>query len=133
MTGELPRTNPPTSTFSRTVNPLKSRIAWNVRAMPRRASRCGGSRVMSSPANRMVPSSARKCPEMRLMSVVLPAPFGPMSPNTCLSGIARSIVFTATTPPNRLVSERVSSNIFGPHAAKPHRSPEIEERREAAG
>ena len=36
--------------FSRTVRPAKGCTIWNVRAMPRRASRCGGTPVMSSPA-----------------------------------------------------------------------------------
>src|SRR5438067_5724295 len=68
---------------------------------------------------------------MRLMSVVLPAPFGPISPKTRPSAIARSTAFTATTPPNRLVRAVASSNIFGPHGAQPRGAPELEQRREA--
>src|SRR5438045_4497144 len=66
------------------------------------------------------------------MSVVLPAPLGPMSPKTRPSSIARSTAFTATTPPNRLVRAVASSNIFGPHGAQPRGTSELEQRREAA-
>src|SRR5205814_8281223 len=68
----------------------------------------------------------------RLMSVVFPAPFGPMSPNTCPSGIARSTAFTATTPPKRFVSAVTSSNIFDSDGPKARGAPQIEERRETA-
>jgi hypothetical protein len=35
--------------FSCTVSPVNGWAIWNVRAMPRRASLCGGSPVMSAP------------------------------------------------------------------------------------
>src|SRR5437763_987309 len=46
--------------------------------MPQRARRWGGSRVISTPSNRMVPAVGASAPEIALNRVVLPAPFGPM-------------------------------------------------------
>src|SRR5947207_2067937 len=46
--------------------------------MPRRARRWGGSRVISTSSNRMVPAVGASAPEIALNRVVLPAPFGPM-------------------------------------------------------
>ena len=40
----------PTAMFSRTVSPANGCTIWNVRAMPRRASRCGGRPVISAPS-----------------------------------------------------------------------------------
>src|SRR5438132_3417220 len=51
---------------------------------------------------------------MRFTSVVLPAPFGPISPNTCCGAIARSTSATACTPPKRLEMRSHSSNIGRP-------------------
>ena len=50
--------------------------------MPRAARRCGFIEVMSTPPKRTVPAFARCSPVMTLKRVVLPAPFGPMSPVT---------------------------------------------------
>ena len=40
----------PTAMFSRTVRPANGCTIWKVRAMPRRASRCGGTPVISAPS-----------------------------------------------------------------------------------
>ena len=48
--------------------------------MPRRVRMCGCSWVMSSSRNTTVPGSVRNAPEMQLISVVLPEPFGPIRP-----------------------------------------------------
>src|SRR6185369_9940049 len=52
---------------------------------------------------------------MRLNSVVLPAPFGPIRLVTLPGSIDRSTAFTATSPPNRMVTPRASSS-GGPFA-----------------
>src|SRR5579859_3864066 len=65
------------------------------------------------------------------MSVVFPAPFGPMSPNTVPGGTARSTAFTAVTPPKRFVSPAISSDIFGSDRSQPRGATQLEERREA--
>ena len=79
----------PVRTFSSTVMAPKMRMFWKVRAMPRAARRYDGMVVMSVPAKLMVPSLGITRPETRLNSVVLPAPFGPM---------------TAWMPPSGMVS-----------------------------
>src|SRR5437660_6344602 len=64
---------------------------------------------MSAPLNRMRPLSVASTPEIWPMSVVLPAPFGPMractSPRT-ISSVTSSV---ATTPPKRFDTARSSS------------------------
>src|SRR4051812_983875 len=64
---------------------------------------------MSAPSNRMHPVSVASTPEIWPMSVVLPAPFGPMS--ACTSPRTTSSVTSsvATTPPKRLETARSSS------------------------
>ena len=66
--------------FSATVMLLNGRGIWKLRAMPRRVRMCGCNRVMSSSRNTTVPASVRNAPEMQLISVVLPEPFGPIRP-----------------------------------------------------
>src|SRR5215831_15240617 len=51
---------------------------------------------------------------MRLMVVVLPDPLGPMRPRTSPASTLRARSSTATRPPNRLVSARVSRRLRGP-------------------
>jgi len=53
-----------------------------VRARPARARLKGNRRVTSRPSMRITPASARWSPQITLNSVVLPAPFGPISPVT---------------------------------------------------
>ena len=65
--------------FSSTVSDAKSLVIWNVRAMPREARWCGASVVMSDPRKLIEPSVGRTSPLIRLNSVVLPAPFGPIT------------------------------------------------------
>src|SRR2546428_8261401 len=113
--------------LSKTDRPLKRRAPWNVRAMPRFERSCGGSRVMSSPRKPTTPLSARNCPEMQLISVVLPAPFGPMRLSTLPDSAARSTSATACTPPKRFVRRRISSNIGLSDPHQPPRSRELEQ------
>ena len=49
----------PTRTFSSTVIVGKSSTFWNVRAMPRRTTLCGGVPSRSSPSNVISPDSGR--------------------------------------------------------------------------
>ncbi|MCY1217988.1 hypothetical protein D9M72_299210 [compost metagenome] len=65
--------------------------------MPRWQRMNTGSRVTSSPWKRMRPLSAATPPAMRLNSVLLPAPLGPMMPNASPGARARlrsSVTFT---------------------------------------
>src|SRR6266700_1815636 len=52
----------------------------------------------------MLPSLGRKNPLIKLKTVVLPAPFGPMMKRISPSFIANETFFTATSPPKRLVT-----------------------------
>ena len=53
---------------------------WKLRVMPRRTRRCAGRRVTSWPLNSTRPPSQGSAPEMQLIKVVLPEPFGPIRP-----------------------------------------------------
>ena len=61
------------------VSSPNSWLIWNVRTRPRRTRRCGARRVMSSPSSRIAPAVGSSMPVSRLIRVVLPAPFGPIS------------------------------------------------------
>src|SRR5206468_3077995 len=122
----------PMSTLSSTVRPLNTRTPWKVRAMPSAARRCAGRPLTSEPERRIVPPSAGTTPEMRLTSVVFPAPFGPMRPSARPWTMPRSTRSTAVTPPNRFVRPTVSSNIERSDARKAPRSANVDERHQAA-
>jgi len=66
--------------LSRTESLPKTCSVWNVRPMPRWLSARGDSPVMSSPQNSTRPELGLIWPRMLLKSVVLPLPFGPMTP-----------------------------------------------------
>ena len=53
-------------------------VIWNERASPRRLRLCIGSAEMSWPSKRMRPAFGVNWPDSCAISVVLPAPFGPM-------------------------------------------------------
>src|SRR6185503_18457540 len=59
----------------------------------------------------MLPESGARLPEIRPTSVVLPAPFGPISACTVPAGTWSATWSTATTPPNRLL--RLASESTG--------------------
>jgi hypothetical protein len=60
--------------------------------------RSGRQPVMSRPAKRTLPPSGGTTPEMQLNSVVLPAPFGPISPVMRRASTARRTPASACTP-----------------------------------
>src|SRR5262252_891621 len=64
--------------FSYTVSLGKMFVRWKERPMPRRQRSCGAMPVTSRSLKRTLPASGRRCPVIRLKSVVLPAPLGPM-------------------------------------------------------
>src|SRR5215813_4703650 len=76
--------------------------------MPRRQISCGRSPVMSSSLNRTCPVVGLR-PQITLKSVVLPAPFGPMTPSTSPRSTERSMRSRAWTPPKLLLIPRISS------------------------
>ena len=94
----------PTRTLSRTDIPRKSRMFWYVRATPSAVTWCGGSPWIGCPAKRMAPAVTGKTPVMRLNSVVLPAPFGPMTATSWPRATEKDTLFTARRPPKLLLT-----------------------------
>src|SRR5580704_13962361 len=91
----------PTCTFSLAVREPNSSRRWKVRASPSRARRWGFMAVMSVSNKCTVPRSGACNPLITLKRVVLPAPFGPMSPVTVPGCTIRLVSVSAETPPKR--------------------------------
>ena len=70
----------PIMTLSRAENSSNRVMIWNERAMPLAAMRCGLNPVTSSPPSRTRPRLGFTRPVRTLKKVVLPAPFGPITP-----------------------------------------------------
>src|ERR1700748_3615953 len=66
--------------------------------MPRRQTSSGGSPSMRPPWNAMAPSSGANTPAIRLNSVVLPAPFGPITAKIEPCGTEKLTPATARSP-----------------------------------
>src|SRR6185295_2659447 len=94
-------------------------VIWNERARPRRARRGAGSAVTSSPAKRIVPASGRRSPASWPMSVVLPAPFGPMMACVSPSSIFSVTPSVARSAPKLLIRSVTSSIGFVEDARQP--------------
>src|SRR5438445_11020561 len=82
-------------------------VRWNERAMPRRATPCGGVPAMSRPSKTIRPDVGASCPLSKLKSVVLPAPLGPMTECSEPSSTANVTALTATRAPKDFVSRSV--------------------------
>src|SRR5882724_5643836 len=65
---------------------------------------------MSRPSKRITPASGAISPVSCPISVLLPAPFGPMMACNSPGGIASEMPSEATTPPKRLVSPSIASS-----------------------
>ena len=65
---------------------------------------------MRAPSNAMVPSSGANTPAIRLNSVVLPAPFGPITAKIAPSGTANVTSATARSPLKFFETLATSSN-----------------------
>ena len=79
--------------------------------MPRPQRSCGAMPVTSRSLKRTLPASALRCPVMRLKSVVLPAPLGPMMALIEPRGTLKLTRVTAWKPPKLLLRSRTSSNL----------------------
>jgi len=95
-------------TFSSTDIVRKSWMFWNVRATPVRTILNAGCFRSDTPSKRTSPESGRYSRVMTLNAVVLPAPFGPMSPEICPSSTSNETPSSATMPPKRRVTSRTS-------------------------
>ena len=87
-------------------------MIWNVRPMPSRARRNAGSRLIESPWNSTSTLLSETVPLITLISVVLPAPFGPISPRISLAPSVKLTSLTAVRPANTWVAPRTSNNAF---------------------
>src|SRR5215472_817606 len=83
-------------------------VIWNERASPLRARAGADSRVMSSPAKRTSPRSGRTSPASWPISVVFPAPFGPMIACVSPRRTSRSMPSLARSAPKRFTKLRIS-------------------------
>src|ERR1700682_2429543 len=85
-------------------------VIWKERASPRLARLWAGRAVMSSPAKRIRPASGRRLPASWAISVVWPAPFGPMTACVSPSRTSRSMPSLARSAP-KLLDRPVTSSI----------------------
>src|SRR5215211_1222853 len=92
------------ATFSSTENSGRMEVIWNERASPRAARACAGIAVMSVPAKIMRPASGAISPQIWLISVVLPAPFGPITACNSPGWTSKVTSSLAMRPPNLLHS-----------------------------
>ena len=100
-------------TFSITVMFRKSRSVWNVRAMPLFVILCGARPEILSPSKTISPESTWKIPVIRLKTVVLPAPFGPITLTISPSSTCRSSSLTTLSPPKAIDTFCSSSSFSG--------------------
>ena len=80
---------------------------------------------MSSPSSRIVPEVGSRTPVSRLISVVLPAPFGPIRAWRAPRARSSETSLVAARPPKRLTSERVARTVVmaSCRAAEPRPGP----------
>src|SRR5262249_30352298 len=79
--------------------------------MPARQRACGGSLAKSRPSKRIWPAVGDRPPAIRLNSVVLPAPFGPMMPTASPLALERSRSSATTIDPKLFRRPATSSNM----------------------
>ena len=77
-------------------------LIWKVRTKPRRTRWCGASWLMSCPSSSMRPDVGVSTPVSRLISVVLPAPLGPIKAWRAPRRRSRFTLSVAVMPPNCL-------------------------------
>src|ERR1700674_547302 len=87
--------------------------SWKVRAMPFCATACTGSPVMFSPAKMTSPAVGFSTLVIRLNTVGLAAPFGPMTARIFPASTLMSTASTATSAPKRRTNPLHSSSGIG--------------------
>src|SRR5690625_3485228 len=88
--------------FSMTVMRCGLIVIWKVRHRPARAIWFGARFWISRPSNMILPRVGFRNPLIRLTSVVLPEPLGPISPKMLPSATVSETSSSATRPPKRL-------------------------------
>ena len=86
--------------LSSTLRSRKNRLIWNVRTIPARARFISPLDKTDTPSSRMSPSDGVSRPEIKFTSVVLPAPFGPISAVRAPCSRTRLIFCDTRRPPN---------------------------------
>src|SRR5213593_3145823 len=109
----------PTRTFSSVVIVLNSSTFWNVRAMPRRTIACAGTRSRSLPSKWSAPESGAYRRVITLKAVVLPAPFGPISPTIWPLSSSSESPSSARMPPSRRETCSRTRSATGPPTLRP--------------
>src|SRR5258708_2717351 len=94
--------------FSRTVMPASSRAFGKARTRPWAAIGWLGQPVTSVPSKRTRPAAAFSAPEMMLMRVVLPAPFGPIRALIPPRSMLKVLPSTAFRPPKEWARSSIS-------------------------
>src|SRR5437867_7165472 len=108
------------ATLSSAVSWSKRFTSWKLRAIPALMRPCTDWWVTSASRKRIWPPSGRKSPEIRLTSVVLPAPFEPISARTSLSLTVKFTWSTACVSPNHFTRSFVTSRlILAPSTSAP--------------
>src|SRR3984885_13835101 len=107
------------ATLSAAVKFGSSEVIWNERASPSRLRFQAGRWVTSWPAKRMVPAVGRNWPINWLISVVLPAPFGPIIACNSPRAISSERLSVATMPPNAATTEQHDQKQQRPHDHSP--------------
>src|SRR5262245_25279541 len=88
--------------------------------MPWLQNSCGRTRVMSVPSNRSSPLRQRSRPAMALISVVLPAPLGPITATISPAATSSEASHTAVASPYPTWRLRASSSIGLPEIDADH-------------
>src|SRR5258707_9533419 len=107
--------------------------SWKVRAIPFCATMCTGSPVIFSPAKMTSPAVGFSTLVIRLNTVDLPAPFGPMTARILPASRLMSTASTATSAPKRRTNPLHSSSGIGCLLAAVSRARDLGPRLEAPG
>ncbi len=84
---------------------------------------------MRSPRNRISPEVGAWAPTRHEKSVVLPAPFGPMTPKISPDATSNETSVRAARPPKRFVTPRTESSALRRHGPPPPAGSPCERRR----
>ena len=100
----------PTLTLSNTDMVSNNATFWNVRPMPSLAMAWRGCDRMERPSNSTSPLVGTYRRDRQLKSVVLPAPFGPISPTMCPGATSNDTPSSAMMLPKRTAIFRTLSS-----------------------
>src|SRR5262245_966580 len=109
------------ATLSTAVSWSKRFTSWKLRAIPALMRPCTDWWVTSWSRKRIWPSSGRNSPEIRFTSVVLPAPFEPISARTSLSLTVKFTWSTACVSPNHFTRSFVTRRLTSVSPLEPRR------------